>query len=167
MTDYQIRYASENDIHAIAELLHEAFLQFRSLYTLEAFQKTAPGAQQILHRMSEGPIWVAILDQRIIATVSAKSQQRSIYVRGMAVHPSFRAKGLARALLNHVETFAASQEYKSMVLSTTPFLTAAISLYESFGFVRSDEGPHQLHGTPLFTMVKRVVSFSRHSIGAR
>jgi short-subunit dehydrogenase len=38
-------------------------------------------------------------------------------------------------------------------LSTTP-LTRAISLYEQYGFRRSDEGPNNLFGTPLFTMVK-------------
>jgi hypothetical protein len=41
-----------------------------------------------------------------------------------------------------------------LFLSTTPFLTHAIVLYEGLGFQRSNEGPHDLFGTPLFTMVK-------------
>jgi hypothetical protein len=51
-----------------------------------------------------------------------------------------------------------------MVLSTTPFLTAAISLYERFGFSRSIDGPHDLYGTPLFTMVKRMDAHRQGSI---
>src|SRR5260370_227302 len=43
-----------------------------------------------------------------------------------------------------------------MYLSTTPFLDRAIRLYERFGFQRSDEGPLDLFGTPLFTMTKRL-----------
>jgi hypothetical protein len=39
-------------------------------------------------------------------------------------------------------------------LSTTPFLAFAIALYERFGFRRSDAGPRELFGTPLFTMTK-------------
>jgi hypothetical protein len=43
---------------------------------------------------------------------------------------------------------------KQLFLSTAPFLTRAISLYEQFGFLRSNEGPHTLFGTPIFTMRK-------------
>jgi hypothetical protein len=43
-----------------------------------------------------------------------------------------------------------------MYLSATPFLLRAIQFYENFGFARSAEGPHDLFGTPLFTMVKNV-----------
>jgi ribosomal protein S18 acetylase RimI-like enzyme len=41
-----------------------------------------------------------------------------------------------------------------MFLSTTPFLIGAISLYERAGFRRTGEGPHDLFGTPLFSMEK-------------
>jgi hypothetical protein len=30
-------------------------------------------------------------------------------------------------------------------------------LYEKFGFQRTGEGPHELAGTPLFTMEKKLV----------
>ena len=158
MPDYEIRYACENDADAIACVLQEAFLEFKSIYTPEGFQATTPTCEQVLHRMSEGPIWVAILDQRVIATVSGVPKGKSLYVRSMSVHPTVRAKGIARALLDHVEVFAYGGEYESMVLSTTPFLAAAISLYERFGFSRSVEGPHDLYGTPLFTMVKKLTA---------
>jgi len=45
---------------------------------------------------------------------------------------------------------------KRLYLSTTPFLHSAIRLYERCGFRRTDEGPHDLFGTPLFTMEKGV-----------
>jgi hypothetical protein len=38
----------------------------------------------------------------------------------------------------------------------TPFLNTAIRLYEAFGFRRMNDGPHDLFGTPLFTMEKTV-----------
>jgi hypothetical protein len=40
------------------------------------------------------------------------------------------------------------------VLSTTPFLNSAIRLYENFGFRRNEAEPHDLFGTPMFTMEK-------------
>jgi hypothetical protein len=41
-----------------------------------------------------------------------------------------------------------------MALGTTPFLSRAIRLYENLGFKRSDDGPLDLYGTPLFSMIK-------------
>jgi GNAT superfamily N-acetyltransferase len=106
--------------------------------------------------MKEGPMWVAVLNNKVVATVSAVANGKSLYVRGMAVHPLFRSMGLGQALLRNVENFALSTAYESMHLSTTLFLSAAISLYQTFGFIRSDQGPHDLFGTPLFTMTKRL-----------
>ncbi len=46
------------------------------------------------------------------------------------------------------------QNAERLFLSTTPFLTHAIRLYEHAGFQRNAEGSPDLFGTPLFTMVK-------------
>jgi hypothetical protein len=43
-----------------------------------------------------------------------------------------------------------------MRLHTTPFLSRAIRCYERFGFVRSQDPPSNLFGTPLFTMEKQL-----------
>jgi GNAT superfamily N-acetyltransferase len=59
-------------------------------------------------------------------------------------------------LLQHVEDWATSQGCSRLFFSTTPFLSAAIRLYEKFGFRRTGEGPHELAGTPLFTMEKKL-----------
>jgi len=72
----------------------------------------------------------------------------------MAVLPATRGYGIGHLLLQAVEQFAMMQGFQRMFLSTTPFLTAAIRLYEQFGFQRINERPHELFGTPLFTMIK-------------
>ena len=72
----------------------------------------------------------------------------------MAVLPAARGHKVGELILNQIESYAAARGYKSLWLSTTPFLARAIRLYEHFGYRRSSEGPHDLFGTPLFTMVK-------------
>ena len=72
----------------------------------------------------------------------------------MGVLPTSRGGGAGEALLRTVEGAARSAGHRRLTLSTTPFLHRAILLYETLGFTRSDEGPGDLHGTPLFTMVK-------------
>jgi GNAT superfamily N-acetyltransferase len=90
----------------------------------------------------------------IVGTGSAIQKDESLYIRGMAVHPAVRSSGIGKFLLRTIEEFALASGYKRLLLTTTPFLTAAIRLYEGFGFERTTDGPHDLFGTPLFAMTK-------------
>ncbi len=152
--DIQIRLATADDALSIAAVLHEAFVEYEAFYTPEAFAATTPTREQIQQRMSEGPVWVALRDDSIVGTLSAVPQSEAVYIRGMAILPSASGQSIGSRLLDRVEAFATSYTYGHLFLSTTPFLTRAIRLYEQCGFRQSDEGPHELFGTPLFTMVK-------------
>ena len=154
----RIRLAERDDAAAIASVLSESFVEYEPLYTPAGFVATTPNAEAVLHRMDEGPTWVVVSGKTIIGTVSAVSRGESLYIRGMAVLPVARGQGVGESLLTHVENFAVTQCYKQLFLSTTPFLDSAINLYERFGFQRTVEGPHDLFGTPLFTMQKSVRS---------
>jgi len=153
-TPVEVRRAGPADAPAIAAVLHESFLEFKSLYTDGGFAATTPGAEQVLARMREGPVWVALRAGLVIGTVAAVLKDESVYVRGMAVLPSARGSGTGARLLQEVENWAGSERYTRLFLSTTPFLNSAIRLYERFGFRRTDAGLHDLFGTPLFTMEK-------------
>lgn len=149
-----VRQAVECDASKISGVLRSAFAEYEPLYTPEGFAVTTPGPEAVLDRMREGPVWVAVLDNDIIGTVAAVCEDGECYVRGMGVAPDSRASGVGGLLLTTVESHAIRQGARRMYLSTTPFLDRAIRLYERFGFQRSDEGPLDLFGTPLFTMTK-------------
>jgi GNAT superfamily N-acetyltransferase len=104
--------------------------------------------------MQEGPVLVGSHAGRVVGTASAVQRESGIYVRGMAVVPEARGIGIGHLLLEEIEAFAKKHSAKRLFLSTTPFLTRAIFLYEKFVFRRTDEGPNDLCGTPLFTMEK-------------
>ena len=150
----RVRRGEERDAKRIAEVLRRAFAEYKPLYTAGGFAATTPGARSILDRMREGPVWVAVLGEEIIGTIAAAGQGEGCYIRGMGVVPDARARGAGALLLTAAESFAASIRARRLSLSTTPFLERAIRLYERFGFQRSPEGPHELLGTPLFTMKK-------------
>jgi len=84
--------------------------------------------------------------------VSAVLKREGLYIRGMAVDPAARGKGIGRELLDCAEKFAVQNCCERLFLSTTPFLSRAIKLYERYGFQRTSVGPDNLFGTPLFTM---------------
>jgi ribosomal protein S18 acetylase RimI-like enzyme len=149
-----IRIALIEESFAIASILREAFIEFEPLYTPAAFAATTPTSDQIQKRWYEGPVWVAVHNQNLVGTVAAVPKTAGLYIRSMAVPPIARGQKIAWHLLREIETFEMINHHKHLFLSTTPFLTSAIHLYESFGFQRNDQGPHDLFGTPLFTMVK-------------
>jgi ribosomal protein S18 acetylase RimI-like enzyme len=79
----------------------------------------------------------------------------------MAVVPNARGRRVGWRLLVVMEEFARRLGLARMYLSTTPFLDRAIRLYERYGFTRTDEPPHEMSGTPLFTMTKQVTRSDR------
>ena len=134
----------------------DSFVEYLPSYTNEAFAATTPDTDQLAKRMAEGPMWVAMLDYDSVGTVSVLPLGDELYIRGMAVVPQVRGMGLGKLLLKTVEAYALAQGYRRLTLSTTPFLLRAIKLYERFGFQRIADGPHDLYGTPLFTMAKQL-----------
>ena len=154
--EIQIREAGPGDAEAVARVLYEAFVEFRVLYTDGGFAATTPNAEEIRIRMAEGPVWLGLRDDTAMGTVAAVVKGSRLYMRGMAVLPSARGLGIAARLLEQVEERARREGCGSVFLSTTPFLSGAIRLYERAGFRRSGEGPFELGGTPLFTMEKNI-----------
>jgi SAM-dependent methyltransferase/GNAT superfamily N-acetyltransferase len=154
VSEARVRLAVDADAAAISAVLRSAFAEYQRLYTPEGFAATTPGPDAVLQRMSEGPIWVADRGGEIIGTVAAVCDDGGCYIRGMGVAPDSRARGAGALLLKEVEIHAIRKGARRTYLSTTPFLDRAIRLYERFGFRRSEEGPIDLFGTPLFTMTK-------------
>jgi N-acetylglutamate synthase-like GNAT family acetyltransferase len=113
--------------------------------------------------MSEGPVWVARSNEVVVGTAAAVPKGERLYLRGMAVDPVARGGKIGCKLLARAEEFAIENGFVELFLSTTPFLSRAIHLYEQYGFCRSKEGPDELFGTPLFTMGKTL----RGSVGRK
>jgi N-acetylglutamate synthase-like GNAT family acetyltransferase len=154
LTQVQIRRATTEDASAVVFVLKQAFVEYEPLYTRPGYAATTPARTAILTRMQEGPLWVALREKHIVGTAAAVRREAGLYIRGMAVLPAARGLSTGRLLLEQVEAFAAENGCRRLFLSTTPFLDRAIRLYEGFGFRTISDGPHELFGTPLFTMEK-------------
>jgi ribosomal protein S18 acetylase RimI-like enzyme len=153
----RLRRAQHSDATAIASTLRAAFTGFEASYTALAFAATTPTPEEVAGRFAEGPIWVAAQDDWVLGTVSVVPQGRDLYIRSMAVHPTARGQGIASRLLLAIEEFARAEGYGRLVLTTTPFLAAAIQLYEKAGFRLTGE-QEDLFGTPLLWMAKDLVA---------
>jgi ribosomal protein S18 acetylase RimI-like enzyme len=150
-----LRLAHRGDETAISSVLLEAFREYLPQYTPAGFAATTPDPSEVLRRIEEGPVWLATIESAVVGTVSAVLRGNDVlYIRGMAVLPQARGWRIGNRLFELIEEYAKEHGCARLVLSTTPFLNRAIRLYERLGFVRTGEGPHDLHGTPLFTMEK-------------
>ena len=151
-----IRVARPADADRIASVLSESFAEYEPLYTPGGYAATTPSGEQIRARWHEGPVWVAACRGAVVGTVSAVPSGEELYVRSMAVVPAARGRGVGEMLLLRVEEFARERGQRRLTLSTTPFLSRAIRLYERAGFRRGGSAPLDLFGTPLLGMVKEL-----------
>jgi GNAT superfamily N-acetyltransferase len=150
-----IRLAAPPDASEVASVLWQSFVEYQDRYTPEGFAATTPDAEGVRSRLAEWQTWVALLDNAIVGTASAfEKSEGCLHIRGMAVLPSARGQKVGELLLREIEGFALRNRYTRLSLSTTPFLSRAIRLYERFGFQRTDDGPYDICGTPLCRMAK-------------
>lgn len=154
----KIRLSTRSDASAIADVILQSFLEYKSSYTDEAFAATCPSSTEVEQRLVEGPVWVAIENETPVGTVSGVPDRDALLVRSLAVLPNSRGHGVGQLLMDQAENYAYENGFKRLVLSTTPFLNPAIRLYERCGFRRSGEGPGDRLGTPIFTVVKELKS---------
>jgi N-acetylglutamate synthase-like GNAT family acetyltransferase len=132
--DFEVRLARSEDAESISELIREAFGQFESEYTKEAFEYTTPGVEVVRDRFAEGPLWVAVEDETMVGTVSGLPEPERFYIRSMAVKPNAQARGIGQRLLEALEAHARESGFEKLYLYTTFVLPGARKLYEKNGF---------------------------------
>ena len=148
-----VRVAQPDEAETISALLRAAFAEFAPRYTPQALARSTPEPGEVRQRFDEGPIWVAVLDGATVGTVSALSRSDGLFVRSMAVVSAARGHGVAKQLLAVVADFAGANRYRRLILTTTPFLSVAIHLYQDAGFRFTGE-TLDVFGTPLLEMEK-------------
>ena len=147
-----LRLAERRDAQGIADAPRDAFAEFETRYTGDAFLATVPTSDRLLERWEEGPVWVFEQEGTVLGTVGAVLRPGELYIRSMAVRREGRGRRLGAVLLETAERYGLEHGCHRLVLATTPFLAGAISLYEKHGFRRTGESA--LVGTPLFVMTK-------------
>lgn len=152
----KLRFATVEDAPAIAVLLEESFRPLRGPYTPGGYDATVMDAERIAERIPQGPTWLVVDGDRAVGTVSGVLDATGAYLRSMAVAPGARSHGLGELLMSEVIGWAEVNGAPRVYLSTTPFLDAAIRLYQRHGFQATDAPPHDLHGTPLVTYERRL-----------
>jgi len=83
---------------------------------------------------------VVDVDGRMVATTLLTFPERAGFVSNVMVHPEFRRRGYAQALLERARQLAANQRRRYMALEVNQTNAPAIALYERIGYRRLGPG---------------------------
>ncbi len=106
----------------------------------------------ILNPLKHSFVFISPPDSRIglVERLIARAPG-SLFIRELAIFPSYRGKGLARLLIEFAESFAVSRSIESISLTVNGDNTPAIGLYESMGFREIARSRIERHDVLLMT----------------
>lgn len=117
---------------AFAELNREWLEAYGLLEEPDERQLADPWGQIIL---PGGQIFVALRGREVVGTCAAVPYQPAVMeLAKLAVAPSAQGLGLGRRLVQACLGYAREREIRRLVLLSNSRLTAALRLYEGFGF---------------------------------
>ena len=157
MSAIRIRRAGPGDAAGVLDCLSMAFEPYRDSYTAAAFEDTVLSADTIARRFTEMCVLVGTTeDGQIAGTIGYQlTDGHEGHIRGMAVLPVHLGSGVARRLLEAVETELRQEGCSVVSLDTTEPLTRAARFYERNGF-RFSGVVRDFFGMRLFELTKRL-----------
>jgi ribosomal protein S18 acetylase RimI-like enzyme len=153
--EVEIRPAVKDDAGAILKCLAAAFEPYRAEYSPAAFADTVLDDEAVHSRLLQMHVLVATASGDVVGTVSGVCHGGEGHLRGMAVLPEWRRRGVAAKLLATIESDLSARGCKRITLDTTLPLQAAMKFYEKNGYRRS-ANVADFFGMPLLEYVKQL-----------
>jgi putative acetyltransferase len=131
----KIREATENDAAAIRSIVIESLAEFG--FVVEASGIDADLAEVPTSYQRRGGCFRVLVDDDAVVVGCGglyPVDDQIVELRKMYFRPAARGRGFGRALLQELVDEAKAMNAKRIVLETASHLTAAIALYQGFGF---------------------------------
>ncbi len=109
-----------------------------------------PLAEFVLSANERERLWIAETEGKIVGSVAiVRVSDEEAQLRWLLVHPDARGRGLGKKLVHEAADFCKTAGYNSVFLWTISMLRTAIHLYQSKGFVKTEEKAHLFGGVNL------------------
>lgn len=135
-----VRTATNQDTEKIVILVKNILSEFDLVYNPESSEQDLQNIEEIY--MKKGGIFEVIENEKkeIIGTVALlKIDPNKCKMRKMYVNKKYRNQGLGHILMKRMIKIAKDLGYNEIILETVHTMTAAINLYNKYGF-RKIEG---------------------------
>jgi ribosomal protein S18 acetylase RimI-like enzyme len=138
----KIRKATLEDLEALSHL----FDGYRIFYKLES--DLGAGLSFLIERMTnkESEIFISFEETgamtgfvQLYPIFSSTRMKRSWLLNDLFVHPTYRGRGISKALLTEVQAFAQASNSSGLILETAKTNAIGNNLYPAAGFVLDEE----------------------------
>jgi ribosomal protein S18 acetylase RimI-like enzyme len=99
---------------------------------------------------------VAVLEGRVVGVVQFHISEDRLSFLGLGVHPRFQRRGVAGALIRHLETIGRNCGCKAVILHTVRE-TGNVEVFQRLGFLVESEEPTTLFQSDRFSALSEVV----------
>jgi GNAT superfamily N-acetyltransferase len=149
--DLLLRSVLDHERPAILTVIRQAYAEFEPSLTAPEWERMSGNLAGIVAPGAPGVLIAAYAEGLAVGTATylppgprdySRVPQEWAVIRGMAVVPAWRGRGVGRALLVDCLARAQSDAAPTVGLHTAAIFHAARALYEDVGFVRQSEFEH-------------------------
>jgi ribosomal protein S18 acetylase RimI-like enzyme len=134
VTAYSLRPATSDDAARVAELVDAAYGHYVERIRALPGPMTADYAEVI----RDAQVTIAETQQTLAGVLVLNVTDEGFVIENVAVHPSYRGKGLGRALLKVAEAEGRRGGFNSIYLYTHELMVENQALYARLGYVEYD-----------------------------
>jgi GNAT superfamily N-acetyltransferase len=127
--EFKIRLFNKKDAYELSKVILSAVDNLAEEYPKTEYHllRLQNASREILRSCRQMKIWVAMLDKRIIGTISLDNNR----IRRFYVHPAFQQEGIGHMLIKTAVAFARKMHYKYVFCWA---LLTAVPGYKKLGF---------------------------------
>lgn len=156
MTAPPVRPLAAADAEAAAALIREAFAA-QSVATDPPSSALRETTESLAAHLAENGGAAVAADGRLVALVLRAERDGGLYVGRLAVAPSWRGRGLARALIDAAEAHARQRGLPRLHLRVRLALDENRRFFEASGFRATSEGAHPGYSAPTFAVMEKAL----------
>ncbi len=150
------RAATAADIPIIVALIQAAFKEYDGVIDPPSGAHTE-NAERIREKLNNEHALLALLGDQIVACVFYRDQDDYMYFGRLAVLPAYRGRGVASALIGHVEARARDLGLPSVQLAVRLALPHLRARYERLGYRVIEARRHAGYAEPTYVVMEKLI----------
>jgi ribosomal protein S18 acetylase RimI-like enzyme len=151
-----LRQATEDDLPAALDVLRAAFEEYRAWLDPPSgvHRETVESLREYLGR---GQITLALLGSQVVGCVLYHAEEDHMYFGRLSVLPAYRNRGIARLLIDQVETCARDLGLRRVRLSVRVAQPGNRAYYERIGYRFLEARAHSGYAQPTYVVLEKAL----------